>query len=79
MNKESMGIFLENAVASVLKYYYEWQTVIENYYLPKLEGFKKHEAKTTGVEIDVFGFNCFSEKQKKQIEKKKKTSMYKNL
>ncbi len=75
MNKESMGIFLENAVASVLKYYYEWQTVIENYYLPKLEGFKKHEAKTTGVEIDVFGFNCFSEKTEKanREEEKKET------
>ena len=41
MAKESMGEFLESAVASVLRFKYKWQTVIENYHLLRPEDMKK--------------------------------------
>jgi len=33
MGKESMGEFIGSAVASVLRFKHNWQTVIENYHL----------------------------------------------
>lgn len=59
MGKESMGEFIESAVASVLRFKHNWQTVIENYHLlrPK-EIKKKHEPKVSSIEIDVFGFGA---------------------
>ena len=58
MTKESMGEFLESAVASVLRFNYNWQTVIENYHLPRPKSIKKkHEPKISSIEIDVFGIS----------------------
>jgi hypothetical protein len=59
MGKESMGEFLESAVASVLRFKHNWQTVTENYHLlrpPSIK--KKHEPKVSSIEIDVFAFGC---------------------
>jgi len=61
MGKESMGEFLESAVASVLHFRYKWQTVIENYHLLRPNTIKKkHEPKVSSIEIDVFGFGSLS-------------------
>ena len=58
MGKESMGEFLESAVASVLRFKYNWQTVIENYHLLRPKSIKKkHEPKVSSIEIDVFGIS----------------------
>jgi hypothetical protein len=68
MGKESMGEFLESAVASALRFIYGWQTVVENYHLLRPEPIKKkHEPKVSSIEIDVFGIGRLSDSAKSKI------------
>jgi hypothetical protein len=68
MGKESMGEFLESAVASVLRFKHNWQTVIENYHLLRPSDIKKkHEPKVSSIEIDVFGFGALKKSSSSEI------------